>query len=503
MINVDNLSYKKVDGRKVRILVGNVAFQKDSMVFKCDSAIQYIDDELIYAYNNVRFNQGDTLKLNGDELKYDDQKEFAEIKGETVVMTDGKMNLRTTALFYDIKNGLAYYVDSAYITDAENRLWSQKGYYYTKSKDMYFKTRVRLLNPDYDIKTDILGYNVLSENSFFKGPSHINTKDDDYIYCENGVFYSKGSEIRLGKNSFLRSEGQFLYGDSLYYNQDLRMGYAYKHVKLLDTNRNFEISGNYAHYNREDDAYMVTDSLLMVQYEKSDTVYLTSDTLRLFYDSTRTKRIALAYQNVRIYSSGYQAVCDSMAYHSTDSLVEYYGQPVFWMDSFQVNSEFVKMLMKDGDVDRIYLNNNALLGQKHEFKMFDQIGGDSMTAYFRRGSIRKVDVHSSAKAIYYLLEEDSALVGVNEVESQRAQIRFSKNNIEKLSFIKESSSFVTPAASIVPTSLMLSGFIWRGDERPYNPEDLFRVVNEEPVELVIPDADEESAIPSEPEDQEE
>lgn len=476
VINVDNLSYKKIDGRKVRILVGNVAFQKDSMVFNCDSAIQYIDDELIYAYNNVRFNQGDTLKLTGDELVYDDKKEFVEIKGETVVMTDSKMNLRTTALYYDMMNKVAYYVDSAYITDAQNVLWSQKGYYYTESKNMFFKDRVRLKNPDYDVKTDTLGYNVASENSMFKGPSHINTKDGDYIYCENGVFESKGNEVRLGKNSFLRSGSQFLYGDSLYYNSNTQKGFAYKYARLLDTTKSFEISGKYAEYDRKDEAYMVTDSLLMVQYEKSDTVYLTSDTLRLFNDSTKTKRIALAYRNVRIFSGGYQAVCDSMAYHTSDSMVEYYGRPVFWMDSFQVSSQFIKMFMKNGDVDRIKLDANALLGQKHDHGMFDQIGGDSMTAHFRKGRIKNLDVHSTSKAIYYLLEGDSALVGVNEVESNRAQIRFKDNSIDRLAFIQESSSYVTPAGSVSPFSLRLSGFLWRGNERPVDPLDLFRVV---------------------------
>lgn len=482
VINVDNLSYKKIDGKKVRILVGNVAFQKDNMIFKCDSAIQFIDDELIYAYRNVRFNQGDTLLLTGDELIYDDSKEFVEIKGETVVMTDSKMNLRTTALYYDMGNKVAYYLDSAYITDAQNILWSQKGYYYTETKNMFFKTRVRLKNPDYDIRTDTLGYNVTTENSSFKGPSHINTKEGDYIYCENGVFKSSSNEINLGKNSFLRSESQFLYGDSLYYNSSTQRGFAYKHARLLDTTKNFEVSGNYAEYDRKTDAYMVTDSLLMVQYEKNDTVYLTSDTLKLFYDSTHTKRIALAYQNVRIFSGNYQAVCDSMAYHSSDSMVEYFGRPVFWMDSFQVSSQFIKMFMKDGDVDRIKLDANALLGQKHNYGMFDQIGGDSMTAHFKKGKIKNLDVHSTSKAIYYLLEGDTALFGVNEVEAKRAQVRFKNNSIDRLAFIQEGSSYVTPASSVSPFSLRLSGFVWRGTERPLDAFDLFRAI--EPVAII-------------------
>lgn len=480
VISLDKLSYKKIDGKKVRILVGNVAFKKDDVIFTCDSAIQFIEEETIYAYNNVKFNQGDTLKLTGDELVYDELKESATVTGELVTMTDGKMNLRTTSLYYDMLNEIAYYVDSAYITDADNVLHSIKGYYYAKSKDMYFKKRVRLNNPEYNIKTDTLRYNVNSENSYFIGPSHIRTNEGDYLYCENGVFLSKGKEVKLGKKSLMRSDGQLLTGDSLYYNSETGLGYAYKRARLLDTAKNLEVLGNYAEYNKFDDSYLITDSLLMIQFDENDTTYLTSDTLKLFYDSTKTKRVALAYNHVKIFSNGYQAACDSMAYHSSDSLIDYFGSPVIWMDSFQITADDIRITLKNNNIDRVWLKNNSIMGQKHPYEQYDQIKGDSMTAYFVEGKVRRVSVHSSTKAIYYLLEGDTALLGANNITSQRAVVRFGQSNIQQISFIEQGESNVIPAKSVNPAQLVLQGFTWRGIERPYSRDGVFKRMAIEP-----------------------
>lgn len=474
VISLDKLSYKKIDGKKVRILVGNVAFKKDNVIFTCDSAIQYIEEQTIYAYENVKFNQGDTLKLTGDELVYDELEESATVTGDLVTMTDGKMNLRTTSLFYNMGDEIAYYTDSAYITDADNILHSIKGYYYARTKDMYFKKRVRLNNPEYKIRTDTLRYNVSSENSYFIGPSHIYTVDGDYLYCENGIFLSQGKEVKLGKKSLLRSEGQLLTGDSLYYNSETGQGYAYKRARLIDSAKNLEVIGNYAAYNKIDDSYLITDSLMMIQYDETDTTYLTSDTLKLFYDSTKTKRIALAYYHVKIFSNSYQAACDSMAYHSSDSLIDYFGSPVIWMDSFQITADDIRLTLKDDNIDRVWLKNNSIMGQKHPYKQYDQIQGDSMTAFFNEGKIRRIDVHSAAKAIYYLLEGDTALLGANNISSKRAVIRFGENNIKKISFIEQGESDVIPAKSVNPAQLILSGFSWRGDERPYSPEGVYK-----------------------------
>ena len=80
---IENVQFKKINGKRARIMVGNVAFQKDEVIFKCDSAIQFIEDEVTYAYRNVRFNQGDSLRLTGDEMVFDDPLKLSSFCKET------------------------------------------------------------------------------------------------------------------------------------------------------------------------------------------------------------------------------------------------------------------------------------------------------------------------------------------------------------------------------------------------------------------------------------
>lgn len=470
---IENVTITKIDGKRARIMVGNVAFQKDSVIFKCDSAIQFFDDEVTYAYRNVRFNQGDSLKLNGDEMVFDDKKELAIISGKRVTMTDGKMNLETTRLYYDMASNIGYYIDSAYIKDSENRLWSQKGYYYANTRNMYFKERVRLINNDYDVTTDTLQYHVTTENAFFFGPTTMKSKEGEVLYCERGNFYTKRNEARLGKNSRIETEGQILSGDSITYNSNTGKGRAFKRVKLLDTAQRLAIEGNTGWYDKKDDAFMITDSVLFSQFQDDDTLHLTSDTLRMFYDSTRVNRISIAYHHVRIFSGTYQADCDSMYYHSGDSVMHFSGDPIFWMEDFQVKADFISARLKDDELHHVHLQDAAVMGRRHDDSHFDQIGADSMDAYFKEGKLRKIKAFGDPRAVYYALDEDSAYMGVNKTGAVVATIQFKDGKITRLNFAQNARANMMPPQNVDPKTMILPGFVWKGLLRPTSLLDIF------------------------------
>lgn len=473
VLSLKNLKYTRINGKPVRILTGNVAFKKDKVVFRCDSAIQFEKDELIYAYRNVRFDDGDSVSLiGGDSLVYNDKNGKADISGETLILSDKKMTLRTSRLFFDLNKNMAYYLDSAYITDAENRLSSRIGYYYADSRTLYFKKNVRLDNPDYQVRTDTLQYNVRTETSVFKGPTEITSKEGDYVYCEDGVFNTILNTMRLGKNSFLQSENQQLSGDSLIYNAKTGMGLALKHVELLDTNRRLIVEGNYATYDRKLDAFMVTDSARMIQYE-NDSIFLSGDTLRFYYDSLREHQIAVLYHHVRIYSNDYQAVCDSMHYSSADSTVKYYGDPVFWLGEFQISATKITAKLDSAGLKQVFLHSSSVMGKRHDDQRFDQISGDSMTAVFQEGEVHRIFVHSTAQSIYFLFDEDSASIGAQKINAHRARIEFKEGDINILSYQKTTSSHTTPAKDVRPSDFIIGGFKWRGIQRPNSPEDVF------------------------------
>ncbi|MDR3227234.1 MAG: hypothetical protein LBT56_06145, partial [Prevotellaceae bacterium] len=54
--------------------------------------------------------------------------------------------------------------------------------------------------------------------------------------------------------------------------------------------------------------------------------------------SDTTVRNVFAYHNVKIFKSDFQALCDSLIYHSVDSTTYMYHTPILWNDSTQITS---------------------------------------------------------------------------------------------------------------------------------------------------------------------
>lgn len=471
-ISGDNLSFRKIKNERIRIITGNVQFSRDSVIFKCDSAVQY-PNGIIKAYKSVRFNKGDSLKLTGgDSLYYSDAKGKARVIGKKLILTDSKMVMETNKLYYNMTDEIVYYLDSAYIKDKENTIHSIKGYYYGATKNLHFKQRVRLINKDYDVKTDTLIYNTQTENSKFVGPTNILMAQGDKLYCEEGLFLTKQNKVRLGKNTKLFTESQELWGDSIIYNAKTGEGLALKRAKLIDTTQNIVVEGNYGKYNRLNNEFLVSDSVLFTNYMQNDTLHLTSDTLELKSDSNGNNFI-IAYHHVRIFSNAYQAVCDSMHYSGIDSTMDFKGAPVFWMEDFQITAKDIKAWIKNSKLDKVRLYDQALMAKQHDDDRFDQMQGDSMLAVFKLGDLSKVFIHSNCTSIYYAFDEDTAAIGTNKITAKSGQIRFADGKLSHLSFAQDPEANMFPAKDVDPRDFILEGFMWRGNERPLNILSLF------------------------------
>ena len=79
-------------------------------------------------------------------------------------------------------------------------------------------------------------------------------------------------------NAELHNEAQSLYGDSLFYDDNISFGQGWNNVCLVDTAKNYVIQGNYMEYLDKDYA-LVTDSLQLILIDNGDSLYLHSDTL--------------------------------------------------------------------------------------------------------------------------------------------------------------------------------------------------------------------------------
>lgn len=505
IINADSFEFDEDLGNGAKRLIGHVQFKQDNVLMFSDSAYYY-DNNALDAFGNIHINQNDSVHLYGDILKYDGNSKMASVTGKVVTLKDKEMTLTTTKLDFNMQSNIGYYNNKGKIITKDNTLTSQNGYYYSSQKNLFFKKDVVLINPEYKMYCDSLRYNTITETAFFNGPTNI-ISNTNKIYCENGWYNTKKDIAQFNKNAWLKNKEQKLHGDSLYYDSKNGYGKAIKNVEILDSAQNLTIRGNFLEYFEIAEKSIVTDKAVMIQYFKTDTLYLHADTLKATFDSTyfalkkekeaeemkRTKgkkdqkirvqmedsvaaahRIIFAYYKVKFFKSDMQGLCDSLVYNASDSLMRLYTKPMLWSDANQLTAEFINIKLYDGKIYKLMMNNNAYIVSQYDSLRYNQIKGKKMIGYFVENDLKKIDVNGNGETVYYVKDDDDgSLTGVNKAECSDMAIYINNNKVEKLKMFKKPSGIMHPPTKVSPSEMLLKDFAWYADFRPKDANDIF------------------------------
>ena len=473
ILNANTLEYDQSLGNNARKLIGDVAFKHEGAIMKCDSAYLYSESNSMDAFGNVHINQGDTINIYGDTLKYNGNSKNAELLGN-IRFIDKDMTLITSHLNYDLKNSMGYYFGGGTITSLanQNKLTSQQGYYYSKNKELFFKEKVVLINPEYEIYSDTLKYHTTTEISYFLGPTIIQSKDN-LIYCENGWYDTQKDISQFKKNAYIITKEQKLQGDSLYYDRNNGIGKAFKNVQITDTIKDFIINGDYAiHYEKENNS-IITGNTMLTMIMESDSLFLHADTLKATYDSTKTDRIIYAYHKTKFFKRDLQGMCDSLVYTFIDSTIRLYKDPVLWSEENQMIAEHIQVKTSDGKVQYLKLDRAAFIISQEDSTRFNQVKGKNMMATFLDNELYKVDVTGNGQTIYYLREDKGELFGVNKAESSDLTIYIKENAVDKISFINKPEATLYPIDKLPAEETILKDFVWKIEFRPLSKQDIF------------------------------
>ena len=206
--------YKKINGEDVAWLVGNVEYEHEGAIMNCDSSIYYRSQNRFEAFNNVRINQGDSIRMQGDKMTYDGTSKLMHITGN-VWLTDGTMRLSCNEIIYDRAQNLAYYNSGGILTQDDNKLSSRLGFYNATTKRFVFQDSVRLVNPEYRIIADTLHYGSDNKTAYFFGPTEI-IADSTSIYCEKGQYNTLKDIAQLTKKAIIIKSILFLIIEDLH-----------------------------------------------------------------------------------------------------------------------------------------------------------------------------------------------------------------------------------------------------------------------------------------------
>ncbi len=423
---------------------------------------------------------------------------------DSVIVIDTAFVMRTDSVDFSTATGMLTFIAPTLITQDDSRIYCERGFYDTNQGYAEFLQNAEYVKENQQATADVIIYDGKTKEVTLKGNARFieedkvataNTiryeEDTQLTYLEGNAKYSDAEKEIVGDRIRYDSEAetfdtegrstivdgnQVLVADTVNYVGEL--GIATGNVIWTDTVDQITIESERIDYNKETDYVKASGGRpLLISVVDDDTLFMRSDTLiSLMENEADSARTLVGYKNVRIFKSNLQAVCDSLVYQTKDSLFSFYQNPIIWSDTSQFYADTVLMQMKNEEIDKIYLNNNAYIINSPDEIYFNQIRGKNMTAYFKNDELQKMRVIGNAESIYYIIDEEDAYTGVNKCVCSSMLINFGDNEINDIFFYTNPTSNLYPMRKADHNALKVAGFRWDGQRRPKSRYDLGNVV---------------------------
>jgi lipopolysaccharide export system protein LptA len=496
---VKKLEYRKIDSvTEIQILAGNVRLRQGNSIFECDSCVITKRLNLFEAFGNVHINDSDTAHVYSDHLRYLTDKRIAYLD-KNVKLTDGKGTLLTPSLEYDVNTKVGIYRNGGRVLNEKTVLTSEEGYYYADLKDVYFKKKVKLKDPKYEVESDSLLYNTGTEMVRFIAETFIKDSANRTIKTREGFYDRRSGKAEFGQQPVITDKDIQATGQKIINDDSTGIMQILGRGIIVDTAAKRTVLGDVIFYNKKTESFLATVKPLMIIEQDNDSVFVSADTLfsaRLsdlysakdsaFKKDTlknvtvidtekkdSTNRYFEAFRNVKIFSDSLQAVCDSMFYSFKDSVFRLYDDPVVWSNDNQVTGDTILLFTKNKKADRMQVFKNSFIASIIKPEIFNQVRSTRMDAYFVDGNIDSVRARGGAECIYYIQDEDSAFTGINQSNADLMDIYFKEKELQRVVFRTAVKGTLWPMQQKTPQEMRLQNFRWRDAERPKSKYELF------------------------------
>jgi len=457
----------------VQVLNGNVKFRHDDAVMSCDSAYLYQKNNSFDAFGNIKIVQGDTLFAYGDRLYYDGNTKLLRLRGKARLV-NRNTTLTTDSLNYDRTTQLAYYFTGGKIVDPENTLTSLWGQYSTATENALFRNKVKLVNENFVMDADTLIYNTKTHIADLVGDTHILYQNETDIFTQKGWYNTETERSMLLDRSYLiNEESKYMTGDTIFYDKIKNYGEIFGKAVLNDSVQKSSLFGNYVYYNEKDELGIATDSALLVDWSTEQILYVHADTLKTYKDSIYNE--AEAWRNVRFYREDVQGIADSLVYSSRDSVMHLVNEPVVWQENQQFSSKTIHIFSKNREVEKIHLEQAAIIIEQVDSAFYNQISGKDITAFLDSSELKRLEVNGNAETIYFIREEhDDSLLGANRTESSYVIFHFKDKKMDKAVFPSSTTGEFHPIEMVADDFMYLSNYFWLDSHRPLSKDDVFK-----------------------------
>ena len=492
-LSAEVYNVKKMDSMDYLILVGHVKIRQGKTLLYGDSIILNTTLNTLEDFGNVHINDADSVNIYANYLKYIGSTKKAYLR-KKVKLTDGKGVLTTDSLDYDVNVKLGSFKNGGKLVRNKTVLTSTEGLYYGETRDVIFRKKVELIDPENNIITDTLEYNTYSQLTNFISPSKIIT-GSRVISTSNGNYNTGTRKGYLYDRSNIDDSTYHFIADEMALDDSLQMGeFKGNAIYTSKDSLGFDLTANNIKANKQKSTFLATENPLLLIKQKKDTLYIAADTLYagkisdlkrkippardavgVITDTTLNKYFE-AYHHVKIYSDSLQGKADSLFYSLSDSTIRLISDPIIWANDNQITGDTMYLFVKNKKPEQLYVFENAFAINKIDTTQnYNQLKGNKLNVWFEEGEIHKMNAKGNAENIYFPLDNDKNFIGVNHSNAQIIEVYFENTEPAKVVFKNQLIGKMTPLNQTPKEDLIIRGFKWRESLRPKSKYELMKL----------------------------
>lgn len=263
-------------------LLGNVVMYHNGAVITCDSAVRY-SERFMECYKRVIINQENTY-IYGDRADYNGETNRANVYGPIIKVVDDSSVLYTYNFTFNTLDKVGEYYGTGTLTQGDNMMESERGYYYVDTREVVGVNDVQLSNPEYKMISDSVVYNLDTETAEFFTTTHVWNDKGEILIADRGTYHNATADYRFTSNAYILTETQEVWSDTLDYNSRLDNVVLRRNIQIRDEENHVTAFGDYGEYWGETEYGMLTLDPSVMSYDpgEPDTLYMRSDSM-FFY----------------------------------------------------------------------------------------------------------------------------------------------------------------------------------------------------------------------------
>ncbi|RYF96729.1 MAG: OstA family protein, partial [Chitinophagaceae bacterium] len=236
--------------------------KQGTTLFECDSFYYDKSTKTFEAFGRVHINDNDSVNIYSDYLLYHVDTRIANLR-KNVRLTDGKSNLTTNTLDYDLNQKIGNYYNGGKVETEKSVLTSTEATYYADSKDVYFKKKVVLNDPQYKLRADSLLYNSQTQLTTFITETVIEDSARN-IVTSSGFYDIKNKKAYFGRRPTINDGASQVIADNIDTNDSTGISILTGQVTYKDTAQGFAMRGDFMRVNNKEGSLLATKNAVLI-----------------------------------------------------------------------------------------------------------------------------------------------------------------------------------------------------------------------------------------------